>query len=62
MNYLVVGEVTTNLDGVGAVFTQIMTWLGSLVTTISNNPLLLLTVGIFIVGGVIGLAKRLIGA
>lgn len=57
-----VGEVTTSLDGVGTVFTQISTWVGNLVTTISNQPLLLIPVGIFAFGAVIGLCKRLIGA
>lgn len=61
--YLAVAEVTTNagMETLGTLFTQIMTWVGSLVTTISSQPLLLLPVGIFIVGGVIGLAARLIG-
>lgn len=45
----------------GTIFTQIMDWVGDLVTTISSQPLLLLPVGIFVVGAVIGLASRLIG-
>ena len=49
------------LDGLATIFTQIMTWMTSLVTTISANPLLLLPVGIFAAGAVIGLASRLIG-
>lgn len=53
--------VTTGLEALGTIFTQIMTWVGSLVTTISSQPLLLLPVGIFVVGAVIGLAGRLIG-
>ena len=52
--------VTANLDGLAAVFSQLMTWLGSLVTTIAENPLLLISVGIFVTGAVIGLAYRLI--
>lgn len=54
-------NVTTGLESLGTIFTQIMTWVGSLVTTISSQPLLLLPVGIFVVGAVIGLAGRLIG-
>lgn len=54
------GEVTANLDGLGAVFTQLMTWIGSLVTTIASNPLLLVSLGVFVCGAVIGLAVRLI--
>lgn len=53
-------EVSANLDGLTAVFTQLMTWIGTLVTTIASNPLLLVSVGIFAVGAVIGLATRLI--
>lgn len=53
--------VKTGLEALGTIFTQIMTWVGSLVTTISVQPLLLLPVGIFVVGAVIGLAGRLIG-
>lgn len=54
------GEVTANLDGLATVFTQLNTWLSSLVTTIANNSLLLVSVGIFVTGAVIGLAYRLI--
>lgn len=53
--------VKTGLEALGTIFTQIMTWVGNLVTTISDQPLLLLPVGIFVVGAVIGLAGRLIG-
>lgn len=53
--------VTTGLEALGTIFTQIMTWVGSLVSTIADQPLLLLPVGIFVVGAVIGLAGRLIG-
>lgn len=60
--FVMAAEVSTSLDGVGQVFTQIMTWVGSLVSTISAQPLLLIPVGIFAVGAVIGLGKRLIGA
>lgn len=53
--------VKTGLEALGTIFTQIMTWVGNLVTTIADQPLLLLPVGIFVVGAVIGLAGRLIG-
>lgn len=49
------------LEALGTIFTQVMSWVSSLVTTISSQPLLLLPVGIFCVGAVIGLAGRLIG-
>ena len=54
-------DVNAGLQSLGEIFTQIMTWVGSLVTTIASQPLLLLPVGIFVVGAVIGLASRLIG-
>lgn len=54
-------EANVGMTSLGTIFTQIMTWVGSLVTTISAEPLLLLPVGIFVVGAVIGLASRLIG-
>lgn len=57
---ILAGEVTANLDGLGAVFSQLMTWIGSLVTTIASNPLLLVSLGVFVCGSVIGLAVRLI--
>lgn len=44
-------------------FGQFMTWMGTMVTTITaeGNEILLLSTGIFVVGAVIGLARRLIG-
>lgn len=48
------------LTGLGTVVTQLFTWIGSLVTTIENNPLLLIPIGIFVLGAVIGLGQRLI--
>lgn len=54
-------EPVTGMETLGTVVTQVMTWMSSLVTTISSNGLLLLPVGIFVVGAVIGLASRLIG-
>ncbi len=61
MPFLAVGEISAGLDTLGQIFTQIMGWVGNLVTTIASQPLLLLPVGIFVVGAVIGLAGRLIG-
>ena len=58
---MVAFEVSPAITSLGEIFTQLMTWVSSLVTTISTQPLLLLPVGIFVVGAVIGLASRLIG-
>lgn len=51
------------LGTLGTVFTQFTTWMGSMVETITGegNEILLLSVGIFAAGAVIGLARRLIG-
>lgn len=54
-------QINAGLSTLGEIFTQIMTWVGNLVSTIASQPLLLLPVGIFMVGAVIGLASRLIG-
>ena len=50
----------SSLTNLGTVFTQIGTWMTSMVATITSEPLLLLSVGIFATGAVIGLATRLI--
>ena len=59
--YIMETPTGTGLESLQTIFTQLMTWLGDLVTTIVNKPILLLPVGIFVVGAVIGLASRLIG-
>ena len=53
----------TSLTSLQTLFTAFTGWLGSIVTTItaSGNEIMLLPVGIFVVGGAIGLAHRLIG-
>lgn len=56
----ILANAATGLDSVGTVFTQLMTWIGTLVTTIVSTPLLLIPTGIFMAGAVIGLAYRLI--
>lgn len=52
----------TGMETLTTVFTWLTTQFGQIVTTISTTPLLLLPVGIFATGAVIGLAKRFIGA
>lgn len=53
--------IQTGLEALSTIFTTVMGWVADLVTTIADEPLLLLPVGIFVVGAVIGLAGRLIG-
>ena len=44
-------------------FSQFTTWMGGVVSTMTaeGNEIMLLPIGIFVVGGAIGLASRLIG-
>lgn len=44
-----------------ALLTEIWSQVGTSVTTISNNLLLLIPLGFVFVGGVIGIAQRLMG-
>lgn len=48
------------LTNLGSLFTTITGWLADIVSTITSSPILLLGLGIFVVGAVIGLAYRLI--
>ena len=48
------------MENLGTVFTQITSWVASIVSTITASPILLTGLGIFVVGAVIGLAYRLI--
>lgn len=54
-------NVTGNLDSLKTVFSWLLTGIGDVVSTIATTPLLLLPVGLFVCGGIIGLAKRFIG-
>lgn len=54
-------EPVSAMTVLGEVFTQITTWMGSIAATVTSSPLYLLPVGIFAVGAVLGLVKRLIG-
>lgn len=40
--------------------TQVLVWVGSVATTITNTPLLLLGVVFFVLGGAIGIFGRLL--
>ena len=48
------------LSNLGEVWTQFTTWMGNIVSTITQHPLLMVGLGIFAVGATIGLAQRLI--
>lgn len=51
------------MTGIGTIFTSLTGWMGNIVTTMTaeGNELMLLPIGIFVAGAVIGLAGRLIG-
>lgn len=51
------------LTGLGTLFTSLTGWMTDIVTTMTatGNEIMLIPVGIFVVGAVIGLASRLIG-
>lgn len=51
---------TTAMTNLGSVVTQIWSWITTGLTTITSNPILLLGLGIFVAGAVIGLVYRLI--
>lgn len=54
-------ETANAMTTLGTLFTQFMSWMGEIVTTIASNDILMLGLGIWVVGAAIGLAKRLIG-
>lgn len=55
--------VHNSMTGLGTLFTQFTTWMGTIVSTMTKegNEIMLIPVGIMVVGAVIGLAGRLIG-
>lgn len=54
-------DTPTMLETLGTLVTQFMTWMGSVVTTIGQNQLLLIPIAIFCVGAAIGLFGRIFG-
>lgn len=58
------GVVANGMTTIGTLFTAFAGYMGDIVETMtaSGNEIMLIPVGVFVVGGVIGLAKRLIGA
>ncbi len=57
------GAVGNSMTSLGTVFSWFTTQMGAMVDTITaeGNEILLLAIGIFVAGAVIGLARRLIG-
>lgn len=52
--------IETGMEALGTVVTWLTTQFSSMLAVIIAEPILLLPVGIFVAGGVIGLAHRLI--
>lgn len=48
------------LSTLATVVTQVMTWVGTIASTIVSTPILLLTTGFLVLGGAIGIFGRLL--
>lgn len=48
------------LTDLSTVVTQVFTWVGTIATTITSTPLLLLCTGFLVLGGAIGIFGRLL--
>lgn len=48
------------LTDLGLVVTQVFTWVGTIASTITSTPLLLLCTGFLVLGGAIGIFGRLL--
>ena len=53
-------STSTPMQNLGATVSQIWTWITNGLSTITGNPILLIGLGIFVAGAVIGLVYRLI--
>lgn len=48
------------LADLALIVTQVMTWVGTVASTIVDTPLLLLTTGFLVLGGAVGIFGRLL--
>lgn len=55
-----VSVLTALLTSIGEIVTQILTWVTAVCTTITSTPLLYLSLGFFVIGGVCGLIGRML--
>lgn len=55
-----VSTLSTLLTNIGTIVTQILTWVGNVCETIVSTPLLYLSLGFFVIGGVCGLIGRML--
>ena len=54
------GTMASLLSDLTTIITQIVTWVGTVCTTIVGTPLLLFSIGFFAIGGAIGIVGRLL--
>lgn len=54
------GAMSSLLSDLATIVTQVMTWVGTIGTTIVSTPILLLTTGFLVLGGAIGIFGRLL--
>lgn len=52
--------LTALLADISKLVTSIFSWVGTVSTTIVENPLLLLTTGFMVIGGAVGIFSRLL--
>lgn len=52
--------LATLLSNIASIVTQILTWVGAVCETIVSTPLLYLSLGFFVIGGVCGLIGRML--
>lgn len=55
-----VSTMATLLEQLGTVVTETLSWVGEAVETIVGSPFLLLTTGILVLGGAVGILGRLL--
>lgn len=48
------------LSNIATIVTQILTWVTAVCSTITSTPLLYLSLGFFVIGGVCGLIGRML--
>lgn len=48
------------LTDLGTIVTQVITWVGTVASTIVSTPILLLTTGFLVLGGAVGIFGRLL--
>lgn len=52
--------MTSLLGDLSTVVTSVFTWVGTVASTITSTPLLLLTTGFLVLGGAVGIFGRLL--